>query len=99
MENITTETNDKPAKSCLGCGGHSAAEYVWHDGLYQSYVCAEHARDQLPKRGRDDLRARKLENGGRERVVSGYATPIDNPNEKLVWEGEVEISKSDQNSD
>lgn len=77
-------------KSCLGCGGHTDAEYVWHDGLYQSYVCADHAREQLPDRGKDSLRRRKLENGGRDRVVSGYATPIGQSDEKLVWSDEID---------
>jgi len=81
--------NVEDEKACLGCGGHTPAEYIWHDGFYKSYVCAEHARKQLPKRGRDELRETKLEYGGRDRVVSGYAVPLDAPDEKLVWEDEV----------
>ncbi len=76
-------------KYCLGCADDVRAEYVWHDGLYPSYVCAEHAKEALPKRGRDRSRELQMEIGGRDRVVSGFAKPIDG-GEKVIWKDEVE---------
>lgn len=82
-------SEQKIENECLGCAEPTEAEYVWHDGLWTSYVCAEHARKQLPREGRDDYRVTVLENNGRESIVAGYATPIGG-GEKVVWAEEVD---------
>lgn len=78
---------------CLGCAEDTPAEYVWHDGLWTSYICATHARKQLPKRGLDSNRETIISNRGRDGIVSGYATPLGG-SQKLVWKDEVDAPSS-----
>lgn len=94
--NITPR--DETEHLCLGCSEDTPAEYVWHDGLWPSYVCATHARKQLPKRGFDDFRESNLDRRGREGIVSGYATPLEGSG-KVVWKDEVDIGSPEIRTD
>lgn len=91
----TDRLGDETEHLCLGCAEDTPAEYIWHDGLWPSYVCADHARKQLPKRGFDDMRKSTIESRGRDGVVSGYATPI-NGSEKIIWKDEIENNPTEQ---
>lgn len=55
---VTDDTSEGEIEHpCLGCADDVEAAFIWHDGLYRSYVCEGHARKQLPAERTDGEKA------------------------------------------